>query len=400
MKRMLLCLATLALAFTFTLPQRTLYAEALQTETPSAEASMTAALDEYFDHCFSVRKVVGGAIVIARNGEVIYRRAYGFKNASRTKPVTTDTCYRIASITKLVSATGLMRLYEQGLFSLDAPLSDALPFPVANPAYPDDPITARQTLSHTSGFVQIYHYHPNWTAIKANNQYFKKNTRPGTKYMYSNMNGGLTGALIEALSGKSVNAYMRQYVFDPLQINAAYAASLLPDSSDIANLLDKSGANIKSGERLLADAYEDTCAPEDHIGHTVGGLYISAEGLSRFISMLQMGGELSGAHILNAETIALMEQDQDLIEGSSVHAKSPYGLSLARVYGMTGGTWYGHQGRINGLSSNAYYQKETGLSVVVIANGYNAMAKDDVVTIARAVMEKASGLVLDGTWGD
>ena len=84
-----------------------------------------------------------------------------------------------------------------------------------------------------------------------------------------------------------------------------------------------------------------------------------------------------------------MMAEQHLIAGSSVKAESPYGLCLNRVEGLPGGTWYGHQGRWQGLSSNAYFQPDTGLCVVVFANGYSAKTVDGVVSIALAFMEKA-----------
>ena len=69
------------------------------------------------------------------------------------------------------------------------------------------------------------------------------------------------------------------------------------------------------------------------------------------------------------------------------------GLAMARVENMPGGTWYGHQGRMKGLSSNIYFQPDTGLSIAVIANGYEAQSVDGVVSIARVFMEKAQELL-------
>ena len=143
--------------------------------------------------------------------------------------------------------------------------------------------------------------------------------------------------------------------------------------------------------REYAD-YEDTCDPRAHTDRTVGGLYISVSGLSKLAQMLACGGTVDGVTMLSPDTISLMEQKQNTIDGSSVTGISPYGLGMIRIEGMTGGTWYGHQGCMNGLTSNLYYQAETGLSVVVIANGYNGMAIDGVVSIARIFMEKAEEL--------
>ena len=208
--------------------------------------------------------------------------------------------------------------------------------------------------------------------------------------------GGLIGAMIEALSGQSVNSYMQAHVFGPLGINAAYHAALLPDQSDISAKLQKNGRIYRSAAKELEtfSEYDDSCNPRAHTNITSGGLYISPNGLIRIVMMLENGGELNGVRILRAETIRTMMQPQHTISGSSVKADSPYGLCLHRVEGMPGGTWYGHQGRWQGLSCNAYFQPDTGLSVAVIANGYNAQAIDGVVSIARAFMEKAQEFVM------
>ena len=70
-------------------------------------------MNEYVADRFRARKVVGGAVVIARNGEVLYANAYGHRNATKKELTTLDTCFRIASVTKLVSAVGLMQLIEE-----------------------------------------------------------------------------------------------------------------------------------------------------------------------------------------------------------------------------------------------------------------------------------------------
>jgi len=359
-----------------------------------AEVS-TEEMDAFAEHAFKARKVQGGAVIISEGDRVLYSYVYGYRDAKKTQPVTLDTCFRIASVTKLVTAIGVMQLYEQGLFSLDAPVSDILPFPVVHPRFPDIPVTARQVLSHTSGFRSVQTYFPNWEKLAESrtNAFFQPKAAPGTQYIYSNMNGGLLGAMIEALSGQSVNAYMTEHVFSPLHINAAYSVILLNDKTDIADRLKKSGALRRTAEQeaeKYAD-YDDTCDPRAHTERTVGGLYISANGLAALAQALACGGTLHGVSLLSADTLSLMEREQNT-EGSSVTCKTPYGLGLTRTEGMTGGTWYGHQGRMDGLSSNLYYQKETGLSVAVIANGYTAFAIDGIVSIARVFMEKAQEL--------
>ncbi|MDD6052083.1 MAG: serine hydrolase [Clostridiales bacterium] len=364
---------------------------ACHAEAPDWKAQM----DDYVAKRFAARKIVGGAVVIARDGQVLYRYAYGHKTQSRREQVTADTCYRIASVTKLVSAVGLMQLLTEKNIPLDTPVSDIVGYPVVNPAFPGERITIRQVMSHTSSLVQTQYYHPNWETLKVNNKYFSQKVAPGTAYAYSNLNGGLMGAMIEALSGQSVNTYMQAHVFGPLGINAAYHMGLLKDQSDMAPQLAKDGTIAEGLSVMLASLpeYNDTCDPRANTSHTSGDLCISANGLIRVIAMLEQGGELDGVRILPKEAVQLMMQDQQTIPSSSVHCDSEYGLAIARVEGMPGGTWYGHQGRKHGLSSNVYFQPDTGLSIAVIANGYEAHAEDNVVTIARAMMKKAQEFV-------
>ena len=229
---------------------------------------------EWMEHAFCSRDVVGGAVIVSRCGEEVFSYTYGSGNARKSVPVTLDTCYRIASVTKMVTAVGLMQLYEQGYFRLDDPLGQRLPFDVVNSSYRDQPITIRQVLSHTSGAKQTIHTQINWGKLSQGNtgRYFKENARPGKKYVYSNINGGLFGALIEALSGESLNTYMSKNVFQPLDMNADYTARLLPDTSDISNQMSKKGGNMKSAEVALQDEYDDTCNPAAHLSYSVGGL--------------------------------------------------------------------------------------------------------------------------------
>lgn len=349
--------------------------------------------DEFANHQFQARKVVGGAVVISRDGEILYETAYGFKNGRRTEPVTLNTCFRIASVTKLVTAVGVVKLCEEQGKDYDMPLEDLMGRRVVSPYYPDEPITLRQVLTHTTGIRPILHYHPNWEILTPNNNdVFDSAIRPGTKYVYSNMNGGLLGGVVEGLSGQSLNTYMKESVFGPLGINAAYHASLLPDGNDISQRLKKNGGVAGTVEKALADAdlYEDFCDPGNHTGYSVGGLYISARGLNALLTELCLNARGMESKVLTPGTVAKMMEPQNF-EGSSVSTDAEYTLGLARVFNMPGGTWYGHQGRYDGLSANAYFQPDTGLCVTVIANGYDGMAIDHVVSIARKFMEEAQG---------
>ena len=346
---------------------------------------------EWMEHAFRSRDVVGGAVIVSRYGETVFTYTYGSKNARLMLPVTLNTCFRIASVTKMVTAVGLMQLYDRGYFRLDAPVSDYLPFQVVNTAFKDDPITVRQVLSHTTGLRQTQNSQINWDYVSKRNteNLFARFARPGARYIYSNANGGLFGALIEALTGQSMNTYMSQNVFQPLGMNAAYAAGLLPDASDLSSRLTKSGGSMLSPEYAVGMEYEDTCDPARHLEYSVGGLYTSANSLNRLGMMLCNEGYLDGVRILSPYTVRLMQADQRLEPGSSVTGDSRYGLGIQRYTDAYGNVWYGHQGITDGLSSDLFYLPEKGLVVTVIANGYTPQKFDTLAAIASLTMERA-----------
>ena len=363
-----------------------------------AAASVLPALSEnitdaWTDKLFQSAKAVSGQVFIVRNGQPVYARSYGWRDARKTKPVSVDTKYAIASVTKMVSAVGLMRLYDQGWFDLDDALGEVLPYPVVNTQYKDQKVTVRQLLSHTTGLKQGNTYKGNWAILSSTSSayYFEPNTPPGTAYEYSNRNGGLIGSLLEAVSGLSINSYMTQNLFAPLGIDAAYSAHLLKDQTNISFRINADGTPMASDETLIKNGknYDDTCNPAAHQGTTIGALVISAPDLAKIGTMLCSRGDWQGETLLQPETVALMEADQETIEGSSVQVHGPYGLCLERVQDSRGSVWYGHQGRAYGLSSDVFYQPELGLTVVVVGNGYKAQKKDTLVTLFVDVMEKA-----------
>ena len=96
--------------------------------------------------------------------------------------------------------------------------------------------------------------------------------------------------------------------------------------------------------------------------------------------MMLAGGELDGVRILNTDTVALMEADQPGL------TESRYGPGTVRLTQFDRGTWYGHQGRYSGLSSNIYYQRETGITMALIMNGYDQKLEDNVVMPAVTLL--------------
>lgn len=321
-----------------------------------------------------------GTVVLTKDGVPFLTWSFGGVNE--------NTCFRIASVTKWVTAIGLMTLYDQGKLDLDRDISKYLPFKVRNPAYPDTPITARMLLSHTSSLSpKADNYHPDWDRIsKSYDPLFDESVEPGTLYAYADYNGALFGCLIEAITGESVQRYMDRTVFQPLGITAAYTPKLLPAGTATKDLLDSKGKAAISVKTDMSRTFNNFADPKGNNGYTVGKLYINASSLTVLAQMMLGGGIYNGVRILDEGTVELMESDQPGL------AASRYGLSTVRLNQFDRGTWYGHQGRYSGLSSNVYYQRETGITLALVMNGYEQKLEDNIVLPAVQLMNSMQKL--------
>ena len=183
------------------------------------------------------------------------------------------------------------------------------------------------------------------------------------------MNGGVLGSMIEKASGQSLNSYMAEHVFGPLNINAAYAATLLPDSAPLAHSFNGDGTvNTSAAGYLRIDAsYDDTCDSAAHFRSSVGNLYISVKGLELLGAALANGGHVNGVELLTPLSVREMQADQRLLSPDIV-CDSPYGLNTYR-YQLAGNTWYGHQGWWNGRLTDLFYEPESRTAVVLVMNG-------------------------------
>ena len=343
------------------------------TATAELTDAQIAAADKFFLRRFYESGMVGGGIMVSQRGERIYEYFYGYDNLATVRAVNENTVYKVACVSKLVSAVGLMQLVEQGKVDLDAPLVSQSGRRIANPYYPDDPVTLRQAMSHTSSFQENASTSGTvpWDSISLyNNNYFAK-VRPGTHYQYGNLNGGMINSVVELASGQNFTYYMRDHVFTPLGINASYAAHLLPDTDPLSNTYNDDRSVFRSAVSFVgSDAwgFDGSVLPYSHYSVSFGGLYISLAGLEKIGQLMANYGEVDGVRLLQEDTVRQMMTDQYTLPGSSVFVTSPYGLCVYREQ-LGDILWYGHQGRIAGLLVDLFWEPETQTVVVFVNNG-------------------------------
>ena len=361
---------------------------------PSLAAALT--LDELnwqADDYFKKSHTVGGAVVVTLGDQIVYQHYFGNQDSARQIPVTQNTYFRIASVTKMVSGIGMLQLLDQGLVDLDEDISSYFGYEIANTYYPGTPITLRQLMSHTSSVRgtlpgSTRTLYSTLAKEERKNAYFNK-TKPGSIYAYSNFGAGITGAIIEATTGENVNTYMRENVFGPLAIDASYVPSTLADPDSITNLYKYDGTRYRSASYVLKETYEDVADPETHYRTTIGSLWIRAEDLATLAIALCGDGSVNGVRLLSPETTALMRRDQASF-GASVTGESPYGLFLQREDTLIDGhTFYGHQGMLEGILCNVYYEPETHFCFVMLTNGCHNVMDHHVGVLSRRMFNLA-----------
>jgi CubicO group peptidase (beta-lactamase class C family) len=319
-------------------------------------------------------------------------------NIEQQKPVTSDTLFIWASVSKTVTTTALMQLYEQGKFKLDDPIDQTLGFTVTVPSCPTARVTFRQLLTHTSSiqdddrilnalettegdspvaladFVKGY--------LMPGGAYYDPDRNfesgcPGTVYDYSNMGVTTMGYLVQLLSGIEFSAYARQNVFQPLEMEkSSFTLAGLKDTTNVATPYDRK----KAGTLLPLGNYGEADFPD-------GMMRTSPTQLAHFLMMYAQGGNYGGHQLLQASTIQeiLKPQtsldDDDLAQGL-IWYKDNYGPDV-----------WGHNGNDDGAASNMYFDPATGAGVVMVANAdWNTGADSDndhSVNLLRALFQEA-----------
>lgn len=167
--------------------------------------------------------IPGMSFGVAQGGET-WERAFGFADVENATPARADSSYRLASVTKPMTAVAVLQLAEKGKLDLDAEIQT---YVTSFPRKPF-PVTVRQLLGHLGGISHYrnrdaeQHYKEHKTVSEAIDVFkdFDLVVEPGTKYSYSSYGYVLLGAAIESASGQSYGDYMREHVWQPLAMNA------------------------------------------------------------------------------------------------------------------------------------------------------------------------------------
>jgi CubicO group peptidase (beta-lactamase class C family) len=324
--------AVLLLALLVTAP---LVAIAQHTELPTAPpAAVGFSAERLRNLDGSLRKLVdegvlsGIVTLVLRHGKIVSTDTYGYQDIARKVPMRQDTIFRIYSMTKPITGVAMMKLYEQGKWHPDDPLSRHIPEFANLQVYagtdgsgnvklekPIHPPTLGELMTHTAGFtygffgatpVDKLYQADNPLAAPTTQAFIEKLAKipllyqPGTQWVYS-VSVDVQGYLVEKLSGKSLPEFMRQEIFDPLDMRETGFA--VP-TSKMDRLATVYAFDQKTG--LTPVPHDPSVNRVPGLASGGGGLYSTARDYSRFAQMLAAGGALNGVRILAPATVALM----------------------------------------------------------------------------------------------
>jgi uncharacterized protein YbbC (DUF1343 family)/CubicO group peptidase (beta-lactamase class C family) len=323
-----------------------------------------AAVDQAINQAIEQGRIPGAVLLIGHDGQVIYRKAYG-KRALLPRPedMTLDTIFDCASLTKVIATTSsVMKLFEQGKFRLNDKITDYIPEFQGGKS----DITIRNLLTHFSGLQPDVPLKDPWTGYDTGIKLactFKPGGPPATRYVYSDINFILLGELVHRLSGKMLNEYARENVFEPLGMKDTM---FQPPASLIPRIAPTERWPVKTGQPLRGVVHDPTARNMGGVaGHA--GLFSTADDLARFAQMMINGGELNGVRIFSALTVDKFTEpqsppDQTILRGLGWDIDSPQSGNRGELFPIGS---FGHTGF---TGTSIWIDPSTKTYVILLAN--------------------------------
>jgi CubicO group peptidase (beta-lactamase class C family) len=352
-------------------------APALLTRRASAE---TDSLHRFLVRSLAAADTPGIAVAVVRGEEIVYSAGVGWADREQGIPVTPQTAFQLASISKTVTCAGIMALVETGRLDLDADINGYLPFEVRIPAAPRDPITMRHLLTHTSAirdranvwgtpwtkhtmyfhgdspislerFMRSY-YMPGGTRYDADHNFYRR--PPGTRYAYSNLAVALAGFVAQRVSGVDFDRWCIRRILRPLGM--AHSGYRLADVGS-TNVAMPYAHNRQGLKPIYLYGYPD---------YPDGALRTSALHLARWLGAFMSLGTFQGARVLETDTVKEIRRNQlhgmvGWHQGLIWYSDAPWGFY---TLGHTGGDF--------GESTRMFFRPDKRVGVVTLTNSFTA----------------------------
>ncbi|MFN8396341.1 MAG: serine hydrolase domain-containing protein [Bacteroidia bacterium] len=336
----------------------------------STEVSTIPELEAELEREVSKKHLTSISYCVVNGDEVLYSNAQGLADEDNNRASTDSTRYLIASISKTITAVALMQLVDQNLIALDDDVNAQLPFSLRNPDFPNDPITYRMLLSHTSSIsdnhqntLDLYCYGSDCTmsledyfdnVFVSGGAYFSSDNfsgeQPGAKEDYSNLGFALLGYLVERIAQVPFDQYCEDHIFTPLGMRHTEWRLANTDLSQLAIPYSNDIPDPNNPHYTFPD-------------YPNGGLRTTVLDMSRFLRAVMRDGTFGGQTILTPASMAEMKKLQF---GSSEQCLGFYFNTL------DGRDLLGHSGGEMGVTTEMFYDPSTNIGAIVFNNDDDA----------------------------
>lgn len=321
--------------------------------------SFTSYIDTRIQESMKKYNIPGATLALIKSGETVWVQAYGSADLETGRKMTVDTYVRVQSISKPVTAWGIMKLVEEGQIDLDTPIVQYIKnwkFPQSE--FEENEITARQLLSHTAGLPigDFYNYFSPVDDLPTLEESLSKEAvpmmEPGMAFSYSNTGFNLLELLIEEVTGRDFAEYMSKEILIPLGMNHSsfeWSENLQPAVPFGYNL---------NGEAISVYVYPEKGS---------GGLFSTVSDIATFVSA-GMPGFSQSQKVLNAQSIHQLYTPAITRLGVYNLVFSSYGLGYYLENLSNGNQAISHGGQGTGWMTHFHSVPETGDGIVILTN--------------------------------
>ena len=348
----------------------------------AARQSSLQAIASLVEEAIREGKCPGAVVLVGHKGEVIYRRAFGYRQLVHEKlPMEVNTIFDMASLTKVIATTtAVMQLVEQGRIRLEDTVGEYWPDFKANGK---EEITIRELMTHYSGLGPDLSLEPPWSGYETAMRLIveqKPIAPPGTRFIYSDINYETLGEIVRRVSGEPLDAYSVEHIFKPLGMKDTMfkpPASLRPR---IAPTQYQEGT---TGKMLWGEVHDPTAYNMGGVaGHA--GLFSTADDLSILAQIILAGGTLHGVRILSPLSVDKMTSPasppgKSAVRGLGWDIDSPFSSSRGELFPVGS---FGHTGF---TGTSIWIDPFSDTYVIILTNAVHPAGKGNVIALRSKI---------------
>jgi uncharacterized protein YbbC (DUF1343 family)/CubicO group peptidase (beta-lactamase class C family) len=378
----------------------------VRVERGTAPAAIPATLDrigELIESAIKERQLPGAVVLIGRRDAIVYHEAFGHRaTVPAVEPMTGDTVFDLASLTKVVATTtSVMILLEEGRLRLDDSIARYIP-EVAS--FGKDGISLRHLLTHTSGLRSGLDLDAPFSGVSEAIARIGRevpDVPPGERFTYSDLNFVLLGELVARVSGEPLDRFAARRIFEPLGMRDTFfnpPPARVPGIAPTEPCLALAWPCQSPGAPMLRGTVHDPTARR--MGGVAGhaGLFSTAADLSRFARMIMNGGTLEGARVLSPASVARMSTPASPVGMTDVRG---LGWDIDSRYSANRGELFpvGSFGHTGFTGTSIWVDPDDDLYVVFLSNRLHPDGRGDVTALRGRVATVAAGaLIAETRW--